>query len=67
MKLNEQGLKDSLKALSEVRHALTTLEKHAEVNAAEAESVLNACRKVRGFVDISTTQYREELRRLQDG
>ena len=64
--LNETGCRDGLASLVGIRKALTARLSDAERRFGEAESDLNACRKLLGFADQQRDELHARLRALQD-
>ncbi|WP_065755242.1 hypothetical protein [Bradyrhizobium paxllaeri] len=60
-----KALKEEITGLTEVRATLGKEERYAEEALGLAEAKMNALRKLRGFVDISIADKREQLRRLE--
>ena len=65
-RLTEQGVRDTLTGLADVRKAISNAEQRAEQVATQTEAELIALRKIRGFVDLAIEQRRAELRALED-
>ena len=61
----DKALKEEIMGLTEVKATLVKEERYAEEALGLAEAKLNACRKLRGFVDIQLAEKREALRRLE--
>lgn len=64
--LNEEGLKASLEALSDVLRACARIENRAAAKMSEAESELVLGRKLLGYVKIEISEVRQRLQQLQE-
>lgn len=65
-RLTEQGVKDTLAGLHEVKKAVEVRLRRAEREIGEVEAELIALRKISGFIEIQIADRQAELRAIDD-